>query len=398
MNKKLKERNLRIQTKIIHNGSLRSQNNETSEAIYLTSGYVYSSAEEAEARFNGEIDGYIYSRYSNPNLSMLQTKLCEMEGAQAARLTASGMAAVFWSLFTNVQAGDHIVAADAIFGSCLYILKDILPNYGIEVTIVRATSIEAWQKAIKKNTKVFFFETPTNPMLEILDIEAISNIAKENKIKVIIDNVFATPLRQRPLELGADIVIYSATKHIDGQGRCLGGVILGEAEFIENKLHDYLKHTGPALSPFNAWVMMKGLETLAVRTDRQIENANLIAEHLKTLSVVSQVIYPGHEDHPQFEITKKQMVGGGPLITFMIKGGKEEAFNFLNKLEIIKISNNLGDTKSLITHPSTTTHRSLSSEEKAILGITDNTLRLSVGLEDLTDIIDDLNFAISVVE
>jgi O-succinylhomoserine sulfhydrylase len=398
MTKKLKERNLNIQTKFIHDGSLRSQNNETSEAIYLTSGYVYSSAEEAEARFNGEIDGYIYSRYSNPNLSMLQKKLCEMEGAQAARLTASGMAAVFWSLFTNVQSGDHIVGADAIFGSCLSILKDILPNYGIEVTIVRATNIEAWKKAIKKNTKVFFFETPTNPMLEILDIEAISNIAKENEIKVIIDNVFATPLRQRPLELGADIVIYSATKHIDGQGRCLGGVILGEAEFIENKLHDYLKHTGPALSPFNAWVMMKGLETLGVRTDRQIENANLIAEYLKTLSGVSQVIYPGHKDHPQFEITQKQMSGGGPLVTFKIKGGKEEAFSFLNKLEIIKISNNLGDTKSLITHPSTTTHRSVSAEDKAVLGITDNTLRLSVGLEDISDIIDDLNFAISVVK
>ena len=398
MDKKLKERNLSIQTKFIHDGSLRSPNNETSEAIYLTSGYVYSSAEEAEARFNGEIDGYIYSRYSNPNLSMLQTKLCEMEGAQAARLTASGMAAVFWSLFTNVQAGDHIVAADAIFGSCLSILKDILPNYGIEVTIVRATNIEAWKQAIKKNTKVFFFETPTNPMLEILDIEAISNIAKENEIKVIIDNVFATPLRQRPLELGADIVIYSATKHIDGQGRCLGGVILGEAEFIENKLHDYLKHTGPALSPFNAWVMMKGLETLSVRTDRQIENANLIAEYLKTLSGVSQVIYPGHNDHPQFEITQKQMIGGGPLVTFKINGGKEAAFNFLNKLEIVKISNNLGDAKSLITHPSTTTHRSLSSDEKAVLGITDNTLRLSVGLEEVSDIIDDLNFAISVVK
>lgn len=398
MAKKLKERNLNIQTKFIHDGSLRSQNNETSEAIYLTSGYVYNSAEEAEARFNGEIDGYIYSRYSNPNLSMLQKKLCEMEGAESARLTASGMAAVFWSLFSNVQAGDHIVGADAIFGSCLSILKDILPNYGIEVTIVRATNIEAWKKAIKKNTKVFFFETPTNPMLEILDIEAISDIAKENGIKVIIDNVFATPLRQRPLNLGADIVIYSATKHIDGQGRCLGGVILGEAEFIENKLHDYLKHTGPALSPFNAWVMMKGLETLGVRTDRQIENANLIAEHLKTLSEVSQVIYPGHRDHPQFEIAQKQMIGGGPLVTFKIKGGKEEAFSFLNKLEIIKISNNLGDTKSLITHPSTTTHRSVSAEDKAVLGITDNTLRLSVGLEDVSDIIDDLNFAISVVK
>jgi len=398
MDKKLKERNLNIQTKFIHDGSLRSQNNETSEAIYLTSGYVYNSAEEAEARFNGEIDGYIYSRYSNPNLSMLQKKLCEMEGAEAARLTASGMAAVFWSLFSNVQTGDHIVGADAIFGSCLSILKDILPNYGIEVTIVRATNIEAWKKAIKKNTKVFFFETPTNPMLEILDIEAISDIAKENGIKVIIDNVFATPLRQRPLELGADIVIYSATKHIDGQGRCLGGVILGKAEFIENKLHDYLKHTGPALSPFNAWVMMKGLETLGVRTDRQIDNANLIAEHLKTLTEVSQVIYPGHRDHPQFEIAQKQMSGGGPLVTFKIKGGKDEAFSFLNKLEIIKISNNLGDTKSLITHPSTTTHRSVSAEDKAVLGITDNTLRLSVGLEDISDIIDDLNFAISVVK
>ena len=263
----------RIQTKLIHSGSLRSQNNETSEAIYLTSGYIYNSAEEAESRFKGESDGYIYSRYSNPNLTMLEKKLCEMEGAESARLTSSGMAAVFWALFTNLQSGDHIVAADALFGSCLSILKDILPNYGIEVTIVRASKTEDWEKSIKKNTKVFFFETPTNPMLEIIDIWKLSQIAKENNIKVIIDNVFATPLRQRPMEFGADIVIYSATKHIDGQGRCLGGVILGDAEFIENKLHDYLKHTGPALSPFNAWIMMKGLETLSLRTDRQIDSA-----------------------------------------------------------------------------------------------------------------------------
>ena len=273
-----------IQTKLIHSGSQRSQNNETSEAIYLTSGYIYNSAEEAEARFKGEIDGYIYSRYSNPNLTMLEKKLCEMEGAEAARLTSSGMAAVFWALFTNVQSGDHIVAADALFGSCLSILKDILPNYGIEVTIVRANKIDEWEKSIRKNTKVFFFETPTNPMLEIIDIEKLSQIAKANNIKVIIDNVFATPLRQRPMEFGADIVIYSATKHIDGQGRCLGGVILGDTEFIENKLHDYLKHTGPALSPFNAWIMMKGLETLSLRTDRQIESAKKIADYLVDLA------------------------------------------------------------------------------------------------------------------
>jgi O-succinylhomoserine sulfhydrylase len=384
---------LNIQTKFIHSGSLRSQFNETSEAIYLTSGYIYSSAEEAEARFKGDDDGYIYSRYSNPNLSMLENKLCEMEGAESARLTSSGMAAVFWSIFANVQSGDHIVAADAIFGSCLSILKDILPNYGIEITIVRATRIAQWEKAIKKNTKIFFFETPTNPMLEILDISELSELAKLHNIKVIVDNVFATPLRQRPLQFGADIVIYSGTKHIDGQGRCLGGAILSEREFIENKLHDYLKHTGPALSPFNAWIMMKGLETLAVRTDKQIDNAAQIANQMADMHNIVDVIYPGHTSHPQYIIAQKQMDGGGPMLTFKIRGGKKEAFNFLNQLKIIKISNNLGDSKSLITHPATTTHRSLLPKERETLGITDNTLRLSVGLEDVKDILLDLHEA-----
>ena len=379
-----------IQTKLIHSGSVRSQNNETSEAIYLTSGYIYNSAEEAEARFKGEIDGYIYSRYSNPNLTMLEKKLCEMEGAEAARLTSSGMAAVFWALFTNVQSGDHIVAADALFGSCLSILRDILPNYGIEVTIVRANKIEEWEKSIKKNTKVFFFETPTNPMLEIIDIEKLSQIAKANSIKVIIDNVFATPLRQRPMEFGADIVIYSATKHIDGQGRCLGGVILGDAEFIENKLHDYLKHTGPALSPFNAWIMMKGLETLSLRTDRQIESAKKIADYLVDLSNIKEVIYPGHKSHPEYSIAQKQMTGGGPIVTFKVDGGKREAFDLLNKLDLIKISNNLGDARTLITHPKTTTHRNLSDTECMNLGITESTLRMSLGLEDIDDIMIDI--------
>tara|TARA_B110000444_G_scaffold261370_1_gene312977 strand:- start:577 stop:1770 length:1194 start_codon:yes stop_codon:yes gene_type:complete len=384
---------LNIQTKFIHSGSLRSQFNETSEAIYLTSGYIYSSAEEAEARFKGDDDGYIYSRYSNPNLSMLENKLCEMEGAESARLTSSGMAAVFWSIFANVQSGDHIVAADAIFGSCLSILKDILPNYGIEITIVRATRIDQWKKAIKKNTKIFFFETPTNPMLEILDISELSELAKLHNIKVIVDNVFATPLRQRPLQFGADIVIYSGTKHIDGQGRCLGGAILSDREFIENKLHDYLKHTGPALSPFNAWIMMKGLETLAVRTDKQIDNAAQIANQMADMHNIVDVIYPGHTSHPQYIIAQKQMDGGGPMLTFKIRGGKKEAFNFLNQLKIIKISNNLGDSKSLITHPATTTHRSLLPKERETLGITDNTLRLSVGLEDVKDILLDLHEA-----
>ncbi len=383
-----------IETKLIHSGSLRSENNETSEAIYLTSGYIYKSAEEAEARFKGELEGYIYSRYSNPNLSMLEHKLCEMEGAEAARLTSSGMAAVFWALFTNVRSGDHIVAADALFGSCLSILKDILPNYGIEITIVRANEIDEWEQSIKKNTKLFFFETPTNPMLEIIDIRKLSEIAKQNNIKVIIDNVFATPLRQRPMEFGADIVIYSATKHIDGQGRCLGGVILGESEFIENKLHDYLKHTGPALSPFNAWIMMKGLETLSLRTDRQIESAKKIADYLVNVANVEEVLYPGHKSHPGYDVAQKQMTGGGPLVTFKINGGKREAFDFLNKLGLIKISNNLGDARSLITHPKTTTHRNLSDSECNSLGITDNTLRLSLGLEDVDDIIADIDKSI----
>ncbi|MBT4204061.1 aminotransferase class V-fold PLP-dependent enzyme [Hyphomicrobiales bacterium] len=389
--------NRSIESNLIHGGILRSQFNETSEAIFLTSGYVYNSPEEAEARFKGESEGYIYSRYSNPNITMLENKLSIMEGSEAVRLTSSGMAAVFASLFTNVQSGDHIVAADALFGSSLYILKDLFPKYNIEVTLVRATDMDAWESAIKENTKLFFFETPTNPMLEVLDINLLSSLAKSNNIKVIVDNVFSTPLRQRPLQLGADIVVYSTTKHIDGQGRCLGGAILGKAEYIEGELHNYLKHTGPALSPFNAWVMVKGLETLDVRTSRHIENAQLIAEEMSLNSKIKKLIYPGNEDHLQKSIINKQMVGGGPIVTFELHGGKSNAFKFLNSLNMILISNNLGDSKSLITHPSTTTHQKLTDKEKDTLGITDSILRLSVGLENPNDLIDDISNALNAI-
>jgi len=386
-----------IESNLIHGGTLRSQFNETSEAIFLTSGYVYDSPEEAEARFKGEIEGYIYSRYSNPNITMLENKLALMEGSEAVRLTSSGMAAVFASLFTNVKSGDHIVAADALFGSCLYILQEILPKYNIDVTIVRATEINAWEKAIQNNTKLFFLETPTNPMLEVLDIALLSSLAKSKNIKVIVDNVFATPLRQRPLDLGADIVIYSTTKHIDGQGRCLGGAILGKADYIEGDLHNYLKHTGPALSPFNAWIMIKGLETLALRTEKHIKNAELIANEFASNSKIKRLIYPGNEDHPQKSIVDKQMKGGGPLVTFEIHGGKVGAFKFLNSLNMILISNNLGDSKSLITHPSTTTHQKLTDKEKDTLGITDSVLRLSAGLENPNDLIDDISNALNSI-
>jgi O-succinylhomoserine sulfhydrylase len=389
--------NRSMESNLIHGGVLRSQFNETSEAIFLTSGYVYNSPEEAEARFKGESDGYIYSRYSNPNITMLEDKLSIMEGSEAARLTSSGMAAVFNSLFTNVKSGDHIVASDALFGSSIYILKDLFPKYNIEVTLVRATDIDAWEAAIKENTKLFFFETPTNPMLEVLDITLLSSLAKSRNIKVIVDNVFSTPLRQRPLQLGADIVVYSTTKHIDGQGRGLGGAILGEADYIEGELHNYLKHTGPALSPFNAWVLVKVLETLDVRTSRHIENAQLIADELSLNSKIKKLIYPGNDDHPQKSIINKQMIGGGPIVTFELHGGKSNAFAFLNSLNMILISNNLGDAKSLITHPSTTTHQKLTDKEKGVLGISDSVLRLSVGLENPNDLIDDISNALNSI-
>jgi O-succinylhomoserine sulfhydrylase len=382
-------------TELVHAGTLRSQFGETSEAIFLNSGYVYDSAEQAEARFKGDEEGYVYSRYANPTVAMFEARMCALEGAPAARGMSSGMAAVTASLLCHLKAGDHVVSARALFGSCRYIVEDLMPRYGIETTLIDGRDLKAWAAAVKPNTRAFFFETPTNPVLELVDIEGVSAIAKKTGALVVVDNVFATPLLQRPMKLGADIVVYSATKHIDGQGRCLGGVVLGSKEFIEEKLHNFLKHTGPSLSPFNAWVMLKGLETLPVRVERHCASAAAIADFLAARPEVARVFYPGRADHPQATLAKRQMAGGGPMVAFEIKGGKKEAFRFMNALEIFKISNNLGDAKSLVTHPATTTHQRLSPEARAELGIFDNNVRLSIGLEDVADLMADLDQAIA---
>jgi O-succinylhomoserine sulfhydrylase len=385
-------------TQLVHEGTLRSQFGETSEAIFLNSGYVYDSAEQAEARFKGDEDGYVYSRYANPTVSMFEDRMCALEGAEAARGTASGMAAVAASLLSHLKAGDHVVSARALFGSCRYIVEDLLPRYGITSTLVDGRDLAAWEAAVTPNTRAFFFESPTNPVLELVDIESVAAIAKKCGALTIVDNVFATPLGQRPMKLGADIVVYSATKHIDGQGRCLGGVVLGPAEFIDEKLHNFLKHTGPSLSPFNAWVMLKGLETLPLRVARHCESAARIADFLGQRPEVARVYYPGRADHPQHALAKKQMASGGPMVALEVKSDKEAAFRFLNALEIFKISNNLGDAKSLATHPATTTHQRLTPEARAELGIFDNTIRLSVGLEDAGDLEADLDQALTAAK
>jgi O-succinylhomoserine sulfhydrylase len=382
-------------TELVHAGTLRSQFGETSEAIFLNSGYVYDSAEQAEARFKGDEEGFVYSRYANPTVAMFEARMCALEGAPAARGTASGMAAVGASLLCHLKTGDHVVSARALFGSCRYIVEDLLPRYGIGTTLIDGRDLDAWRAAVRPNTRAFFFETPTNPVLELVDIEGVCAIAKKAGALVVVDNVFATPLLQRPMKLGADIVVYSATKHIDGQGRCLGGVVLGPEEFIEEKLHNFLKHTGPSLSPFNAWVLLKGLETLPVRVERHCASAAAIADFLAGRKEVARVFYPGRADHPQATLAKRQMDGGGPMVAFEVEGDKGTAFRFMNALSIFKISNNLGDAKSLITHPATTTHQRLSPEARAELGIFDNNVRLSIGLEDVRDLIADLDQALA---
>ncbi|MEH6527658.1 MAG: O-succinylhomoserine sulfhydrylase [Sneathiella sp.] len=387
--------NARTATKLVRGGTKRSLFNETSEAIFMNSGFVYDSAEQAAGRFKGENDGYIYSRYANPTITMFEERMILLEGAEAARGTASGMAAVNAALLSQLKTGDHVVAAKALFGSCLYIVENILPRFGIDVTLVDGTDIDQWKNAVTDKTTCVFFETPSNPTLDLVDIAAVSDIAHSVGAKVIIDNVFATPILQKPLELGADIVVYSATKHIDGQGRCLGGIVLASEEFVEDTLAPFLKHTGPALSPFNAWNMLKGLETLELRVERQCDNAEKIADFLGDHPGVKRVIYPGREDHPQSSLAKLQMSRGSTLISVEVDGDQQATFDVLNRLSIIDISNNLGDAKSLITHPSTTTHSSVDDETKSELGITDSLLRLSVGLEDVDDLIDDLGYALS---
>lgn len=382
-------------TQMVHGGSMRSPFGETSEAMFLTQGFVYDSAEAAEARFKGEDDGYVYSRYANPTVSMFEERMCLLEGAQAAKATSSGMAAVAAAILCQLQAGDHVVSARALFGSCRWIIETLLPSYGIETTMVDGTNPKAWEEAVRPNTKVLFFESPTNPTLEVIDIGHVVSVARSCGAKVVLDNVFATPILQKPMELGVDIVVYSTTKHIDGQGRCLGGVILADQEWIDEKLYDYYRHTGPSMSPFNAWVMLKGLETLPLRVAQQTSSAGAIANFLAEQKTIKRVVYPGRPDHPQANIIPKQMKGGSTLICFELNGGKKAAFAMENALEIVKLSNNLGDSKSLITHPATTTHKNLSDEDRAELGITDGTVRLSVGLEDSADLINDLEQALA---
>ncbi|MDA1325630.1 MAG: O-succinylhomoserine sulfhydrylase [Proteobacteria bacterium] len=384
-----KETGWRRQTQLVRGGTRRSQWQETDEAIFMTSGFVYDRAEDAEAAFKNEIDRFIYSRYGNPTVEMFQDRLCLIEGAEACRATASGMAAVFASLACQVKAGQRVVASRALFGSCAYILTDILPGYGIETVLVDGTDLNQWRDALRKPTAAVFLETPSNPGLEIIDLPAVCALAHESGAQVIVDNVFATPLLQHPLELGADIVVYSATKHIDGQGRCMGGAILGSQAFIDI-LSPFYRHTGPSLSPFNAWIFLKGLETMEIRVREHCANAAKIADFLTGQSAISRVLYPGLTSHPQHELAKKQMSGFGTVVCLDLGGSKERAFRFMNALQLVDISNNLGDTKSLATHPATTTHQRLSAEARAELGITDGFVRLSIGLEDVEDLKDDI--------
>ena len=385
------------QTRLVHGGTLRSPFGETSEALYLTQGFVYETSEAAEARFKGEDPGFIYSRYANPTVDMFEKRMCALEGAEDARAMASGMAAVAAALLCSVKAGDHVVAARALFGSCRWIVETLMPRYGIETTLIDGSKLEAWEAAVRKNTKLFFLESPTNPTLEVCDIAGIAKLADSIGAKLVVDNVFATPLLQKPLELGAHVVVYSATKHIDGQGRCLGGIVLADKQWIDENLHEYFRHTGPSLSPFNAWTLLKGLETLPVRVRQQMESAARVADFLADHPKIAGVIYPGRADHPQADIVKRQMKGGSTLVCLDLKGGKPAAFAFSNALEIIRISNNLGDAKSLITHPATTTHKNLSEEARLEAGIQQGTLRLSLGLEDTDDLLKDIEQALAKV-
>jgi O-succinylhomoserine sulfhydrylase len=386
----------RPETRLVHAGALRSQFAEMSEALFLTQGYVYDSALQAERRFKNEEPGYQYSRFSNPTVTMFEQRMAALEGSEAARATATGMAAVNTALMGQLRAGDHVVAAKALFGSCRYIVEDHLPRYGVTSTLVDGADLDQWNKAVKPNTKTFFLESPTNPTLEVYDIAAIAKIAHDAGATLVVDNVFSTPLYQHPLELGADCVVYSATKHIDGQGRCLGGVILASEKFIADNVHQLIRQTGPSLSPFNAWVLLKGLETLAVRVHQQTANAAAVADVLASHPKVTRLIYPGRPDHPQADIIRRQMKGGSNLVAFEVAGGKEGSFRFQDALRLVKISNNLGDAKSLITHPATTTHQRLTPAARAELGISDGLVRLSCGLEHADDLIEDLTTALAV--
>ena len=386
---------LRPQTALVRGGLERSAHDETCEALYMTSGYVYRTAEEAEAAFKDENPRYIYSRYGNPTVSMFEERLRLLEGAESCRATASGMAAVFAALMAKLKTGDRVVASRALFGSCHHIVANILPKFGIESVQVDGTDLDQWRDALKPGAAAVFLETPSNPTLEIIDLPAVAELAHAAGATVIVDNVFASPVLQKPLELGADVVVYSATKHIDGQGRCLGGAILGPSDYVDRDLFTFMKHTGPSLSPFNAWLLLKGLETLDLRMERHCRNAREVASWLESRNGVVRTLYPTLDSHPQAALARAQMSDGGSVLAFELDGGKQRAFRFLNALRLVDISNNLGDSKSLVTHPATTTHSKLTQADRDRLGIADGLVRLHVGLEDVADVKDDLGRALA---
>ena len=379
-----------LATKLVRGGTMRSEFGETSEAMFLTSGYAYDSAEQAAARMSGDEEGYVYSRYGNPTNQMLAERLAALEGAETCRVTASGMGAISSAMIAPCSAGDRVVAASALFGSCRHICSTILPRYGVETEFVKGSDLEAWKRALSKPTRLVLIESPSNPLLEAVDIAAVAELAHAAGALLVVDNVFATPVFQKPLELGADITVYSATKHMDGQGRVLLGAILGQSEFIEEHIDPWLRHTGPAASPFNSWVVLKGLETIDLRVRQASANAARLADAIAAHPNIQKVHYPGRTDHPDYDVHRKQMKSGGTLIAFSVKGARAEAFKVLNSVGLIDISNNLGDTKSLACHPCSTTHRALNEEEQAEMGLDESWIRLSVGLEDAGDLERDL--------
>ena len=388
---------LRPATRLVHGGVQRSSHGETAEALYLTSGFVYDDAEQAEATFAGTVEHYQYSRFGNPTVKMLEERLCLIEGAEACRTTATGMAAVNAAMLSHLKTGDRVVASRALFGSCHWIVSTLLPKFGIETVFVDGCDLDQWRVALAKPTQLVLLESPSNPMLDILDLPAIAELAHKAGAIVVVDNVFATPLLQQPLKLGADVVVYSCTKHIDGQGRVLGGAVLGSQKWINDVLQPFTRNTGPAMSAFNAWILLKGIETLALRVDAGCRAAETIAAFLAEQKSVSRVWYPTRADHPQHALAMRQMTAGGTVVTFEVKGGKDAAFRVMNAFRLIAISNNLGDSKSLVTHPATTTHLRIGEPERARLGITDGVIRLSIGLEDARDLIDDLRRGLTAI-
>ena len=387
----------RSATRLVHGGVQRSQHGETAEALFLTSGYVYDDAEQAEGTFAGTVEHYQYSRFANPTLTMLEDRLCLIEGAEACRTTATGMAAVSAAMLAHLKTGDRVVASRALFGSCHWIVSTLLPKFGIATEFVDGSDLAQWRTALSRPAQLVLLETPSNPMLELVDLRAVADLAHAAGAIVVVDNVFATPLLQQPLQFGADVVVYSCTKHIDGQGRVLGGAILGSKKWINDTLQPFIRNTGPALSPFNAWVLLKGLETLSLRVDAACRSAVTIADYLAACPQVTRVWYPMRADHPQQALALAQMQGGGTVVTFEVAGGKAAAFSVMNAFGLIAVSNNLGDSKSLVTHPATTTHMRIGAEERAKLGITDGVIRLSVGLEDVEDLKDDLAPALATI-